>query len=373
MFAGPSSGQAACATTAAAVVGAAVLQTQPLEVLRRFQHSPARQPRAMAIPDRGPANVEVTVAAGAVAGVVSRTCTAPLDRLKTLIVLRDPFKGTQRVRMSATNAGVLDGLRLIYQEGGLVSFWRGNLANCVKVVPETAIKFAVFERLKPSQSTTEGGNKTFARFLAGAAAGMVAQAAVYPLDVVKTRIVASETGVYRGMADCLTRTVRIEGPKALCRGMGTSLVGMIPYAGIDLAIFDFAKGRYVRSAKVEKAPVPVVLACGVLSSSVAQACTYPIGLVRQRLQAQGMTPDRPAVFKSPIDCFQMTYRKAGVRGLYAGFFPTLLKVVPAAAISYASYESAKDALRTRVESENCEPVPSAAPAAGGRSTLAAAA
>eukprot|EP00756_Hemistasia_phaeocysticola_P003678 Hpha_TRINITY_DN1237_c0_g1::TRINITY_DN1237_c0_g1_i1::g.44834::m.44834/K14684/SLC25A23S; solute carrier family 25 (mitochondrial phosphate transporter), member 23/24/25/41 len=293
-----------------------------------------------------------TVLAGGVAGVASRTCTAPLDRLKTLVLLRDAFKGTQRVKMVGKNAGVFENLQMIYREGGVAGFWRGNFANCVKVVPETAVKFGVFERLKPNGGESNSNGR---RFAAGAVAGMTAQAVVYPLEVIKTRIAASETGVYRGMAHCVERTVRKEGPRVMYRGLGVSLVGMIPYAGIDLAVFDWLRGRYLRRTKDTTPPVPVVLLCGIISSGVAQLVSYPLGLVRQRLQAQGMTADRPVVFSSPWHCFSLTYSKAGVRGLYAGFVPTLLKATPAAAISYASYEATKDALRRRREAHRGAP------------------
>jgi len=97
------------------------------------------------------------------------------------------------------------------------------------------------------------------------------------------------------------------------------------------------------------------LLCGFVSSTCAQIVSYPLGLVRQRLQAQGMTADRPVVFSSPWHCFSLTYSKAGVRGLYAGFLPTLLKATPAAAISYASYEATKDVLRRQREIPRGEP------------------
>lgn len=76
------------------------------------------------------------LAAGAVAGAVSRTCTAPLDRLKVFLQVQ-----TNRVRIA-------DSFIYLLKEGGIRSFWRGNGINVLKIAPETALKFAAYEKVK---------------------------------------------------------------------------------------------------------------------------------------------------------------------------------------------------------------------------------
>ena len=66
---------------------------------------------------------------GAIAGAVSRCVTAPLDRLK---VIMQAGKG---------DATIVNMMRHMYTEGGLVGLWRGNGINCVKIAPESAAKF----------------------------------------------------------------------------------------------------------------------------------------------------------------------------------------------------------------------------------------
>eukprot|EP00659_Diplonema_papillatum_P017975 gene17975-27673_t len=321
------------------------------QALRRMQQEVHEQVRTGCSP------VWETALSGALAGMVSRTTTAPLDRLKTLMALRDAFRSTQKVKLSSRSAGLCGGLKMIYAEGGVTAFWRGNFTNVVKVMPETAVKFIVFERLKPKaascDSTTNAQStqkNLFPRFVAGATAGMVAQSVVYPLDVIKTRLAASETGVYRhelrygGMlGHVVSRMLKYEGWRAMYRGMGVSVLGMIPYAGLDLMIFESLKVFYEKELGHPPAWSDM-LAFGMFSSCVAQTCTYPLGVVRMRLQAQGMTLDRPVMFTGPMHCFTTTYRSHGLRGLYSGFIPSLLKVAPAAAISYTVYEHSKAGL-----------------------------
>lgn len=105
--------------------------------------------------------------AGAVAGAVSRTGTAPLDRLKVFMQVRGPGKihplsqawapegdpqshliFPMQVHASKTNKlNILGGLKSMIQEGGLRSLWRGNGINVLKIAPESAIKFMAYEQV----------------------------------------------------------------------------------------------------------------------------------------------------------------------------------------------------------------------------------
>lgn len=56
--------------------------------------------------------------------------------------------------------------------------------------------------------------------------------------MLKTRLALGKTGQYNGIADCLRQVLRLEGPLSLYRGLTPSLVGIIPYAGIDLSVYE---------------------------------------------------------------------------------------------------------------------------------------
>ena len=69
---------------------------------------------------------------------VSRTCTAPLDRLKIFFQVHSMKKGGERLT-------VMSGFRHMIKEGGVRSLWRGNGVNVVKIAPESAIRFYAYE------------------------------------------------------------------------------------------------------------------------------------------------------------------------------------------------------------------------------------
>ena len=87
------------------------------------------------------------------------------------------------------------------EEGGVKSLWRGNFVNVAKVIPETGVKFMTFETLKNSPFCSKEPTK-LERFLCGATAGATAQTFIYPLEVIKTRMVLRSSGQYTGMVNC---------------------------------------------------------------------------------------------------------------------------------------------------------------------------
>lgn len=58
------------------------------------------------------------------------------------------------------------------------------------------------------------------------------------IQVLKTRLTLRKTGQYSGMFDCAKKILRDEGVKAFYKGYVPNLVGIIPYAGIDLAVYE---------------------------------------------------------------------------------------------------------------------------------------
>ena len=214
---------------------------------------------------------------GCIAGIISRTFTAPIDRLKVMAQALPP--GTKSVSL-------LTSARNIYQSCGFRGFFRGNLTNCVKVAPDTAIRYYSFERFKKLVAHDTKDITLMERFISGGLAGSFTQAIVYPLEVVKTRMNLSKPGTYSSIRNCIVLTIRNEGYFAMYKGCFTSVSGIIPYAGIDLMVNSMIKDKAIvyYNSKGFEPPIAVVIAGGIISSSIGMLLTYPINLLRTRLQ-----------------------------------------------------------------------------------------
>ncbi|XP_068098754.1 mitochondrial adenyl nucleotide antiporter SLC25A24 [Hyperolius riggenbachi] len=268
---------------------------------------------------------------GGMAGAVSRTGTAPLDRLKVMM----------QVHGTKGNTNMLGGLKQMVKEGGVKSLWRGNGVNVIKIAPETAMKFYAYEQYKKMFTSESGKLGTAERFIAGSMAGATAQTSIYPMEVMKTRLAVGKTGQYNGMFDCAKKILQKEGVLAFYKGYIPNILGIIPYAGIDLAIYETLKNAWLQKyAKDSANPgVLVLLGCGTVSSTCGQLASYPLALIRTRMQAQASIEGAPQLSMGAL--FRKIIAKEGFSGLYRGITPNFLKVLPAVSISYVVYEKMK--------------------------------
>lgn len=135
------------------------------------------------------------------------------------------------------------------------------------------------------------------------------------------------------------------------RGLPLGLIGMFPYAAIDLSTFEYLKSRLLarkaRTNRCHEDDVPLsnftTGAIGAFSGALSASVVYPLNVLRTRMQAQG-TVLHPPTYDGIVDVARKTIRAEGVRGFYKGLTPNLLKVAPAVSISYVVYENAKRAL-----------------------------
>lgn len=121
--------------------------------------------------------------------------TAPLDRIRVL------FQTSSRQGVKLT---VKDGIKYIYKNGGITSFWRGNGLNILKIAPQTMLKFYLYEAYRPIFSwkkTLKAGRKegqldprlqVLKDISQGAVAGLMSQVFIFPIETLKTRVM-SET------------------------------------------------------------------------------------------------------------------------------------------------------------------------------------
>ncbi|KXS21714.1 mitochondrial carrier [Gonapodya prolifera JEL478] len=331
---------------------------------------------------------------GGVAGAISRTLTAPLDRLRTLY--QTSLRGRGRVREAIQH--LRKAVAEINAHEGSAGFLRGNLLNVAKVVPEIAVTYLSFTSLKALFAALEDRKDPshLAMFVAGGMSGTLTVASVYPLETLRTRLMVSESGSStststsaaissRSAGDywktlnqeaesvasktkatklALTAKGHVEesgsviltaarelyqegGVKAFYRGILPASIGVFPFMAINMNMFEAARNYLTSRGQSDSdsasslsstsSEVPILLAAGTVSSTLASLVTYPLQLCRIRMQAQGTTGHN-VVYRSSWDCFKQTYREGGVRALYRGLPVSLLKCVPNTSLSFVVYE-----------------------------------
>lgn len=108
-------------------------------------------------------------ACGGMAGAIARTTVAPIDRVK-IAMQTAAIKG-----LESKYTSVFGTARQIIKDEGFMRLWRGNLTNCIRVVPNTATQFMSYERYKVLLLGDDKALTVPKRLLAGALAGMTGE------------------------------------------------------------------------------------------------------------------------------------------------------------------------------------------------------
>ncbi|KAI3331810.1 putative mitochondrial carrier protein [Xylariaceae sp. AK1471] len=330
-----------------------------------------------------------TFVAGGLAGCAAKTTVAPLDRVKILFQTSNP----QFAKYTSSWAGLARALNDIYAHQGIMGLFRGHSATLLKIYPYAAIKFVAYEQYRALIIGAKHQETWFRRFSAGALAGVTSVLFTYPLEVIRVRLAFetkvrsssltdicrqiyhehllpkkppaaahSASAVVRGVAGAATTTVQAIAPHSglinFYRGFSTTMLGMIPYAGMSFlthdTIGDIFRSKLLRehatlpkpaNAPADK-PRPLrawaELVAGGLAGAVSQTLSYPLEVIRRRMQVGGVVGDGHRL--RIAETAAMIYKERGIRGFFVGLTIGYAKILPLGAVSFYTYERTKTLL-----------------------------
>ena len=239
---------------------------------------------------------------------------------------------------------------------GVVGLWRGNSATVLRVFPYAGIQFCSFDLYKKMFSSDDSGHLTsLQRLGAGSAAGATAVAITYPLDLLRARLAVQRHEP--GGAPLSYRHALNAGPQGvqlrdLYRGLSPTLLGILPYAGIAFYTRDTLNGLAARRLETTSldTPLAVKLGAGAISGLIAQSSTYPLDLVRRRMQTEGYTradaadgaPRRTAAkYLTILGTLRTIHAEGGARALFKGLSMNWIKGPVAFMISFTAFDYLK--------------------------------
>jgi solute carrier family 25 thiamine pyrophosphate transporter 19 len=317
----------------------------------------------------------------------------------------------------------------ILREEGVAGLWRGTVPGVLLAVPYTAVQFVALQQVRaaaarwlgpppppPSPPQPDANAKKTASsrrlhlrrnpdalppptppppprkahppwvtpavsFASGALAGAAGTVASYPFDLLRTTLAAQgEPRVYRGMFDAARGICRNGGPKALYRGLGVTLVEIVPYAALQFGLYDALNAAWRDAAERRSSAAAAVgaaaatkngggggaaaatnppfwtwyesdrlryFACGLAAGLAAKLATHPLDVAKKRYQVAGLQRslsygrrvDASLPARSLGQCLGDIWRREGVRGLWKGSVPSVVKAAPAAAVTFVAYEA----------------------------------
>jgi solute carrier family 25 protein 42 len=266
--------------------------------------------------------------AGGVAGIVSRTCIAPIERVKILY----------QINRGSSQAWYRIPGQILHNEG-VLAFWKGNTAAVVRVMPYMSLTFMSYEEYKV-RCLQLGAAKQAAALGAGSAAGVTAVVLTYPLDLVRARMAMPESP-HTSMFGALRTIATERGVGALYHGVGATCLGVAPYAGLKFMSYEGLKtalGAFFGISEEQLRPWQR-MGSGLVAGLVAQTAVYPLDVVRRRMQTQGAAAP---LYRSTFHALTTIGREEGLRaGLYRGLTINYLKTMPNVAIYMTLYDIVK--------------------------------
>ena len=241
---------------------------------------------------------------GAIAGAVSKTVVAPLERVRLV---------AQTTRPNATS---MSSARDVLAAEGWVGMWRGNGLQVARAASSKAILFSTQDAFRVGLGSD---------FAAGALAGVIATCATYPLDLLRTRAAGAVSNASLGEVTRLL--LREGGVPALYRGVNATLFGAVAFEGTRFGSFGWLQAR-----TPDHWLMPAVN--GTLASLIAGVVLYPNDTIRRRIQYERVPTSYAQAARALV-------AEGGVARLYRGGALYCLKSVPSAAAQFGIYHCLK--------------------------------
>ena len=191
--------------------------------------------------------------------------------------------------------------------------------------------------------------------MAASAGAVVTCVVVNPLDVARVRLqvfdarTASATGglPMTNTMSALREIVRMDGPRALWRGVTPTLMMSVPATGLYFSLYDALKKRITtlipNTSPLSQSLVP--LYAGASARLLAATITLPFEVLKTNMQARSGKIGISGVLREAL-------AHGGVRSLWTGFGPTILRDIPFSAIYWAGYEHLKIRLQEEFPSSS---------------------
>lgn len=302
--------------------------------------SSSPSPGSSSSPSKSPNSREDQVVrkliAGGGAGAISRTLTAPLERVKVVLQVQAVSKVPEALKYK----GIWDCLTRIGREQGVLAYWRGNGVNVLRIIPNSAIKFTTFDTYKKlafpeGEAEYKGREKFLRKMFCGALSGVSTIIPVYPLDLARTRLSADTSSRYNGMVHLMQSTIEKEGIAGMYKGLGISLCGIMPYLAISLSTYDTLKDM-TQGDPFFSHPLGKVM-LGSTAAILSQSLAYPIDTVRRHMQVSGALGQQ-RLYANTSDCIRKIYASGGARGFYKGLLANASRAAPQTGIEFACYD-----------------------------------
>ncbi|KAF2073951.1 hypothetical protein CYY_004738 [Polysphondylium violaceum] len=288
--------------------------------------------------------------AGGLGGAMGVIVTSPLEVIKTQLQGKNSNLLVQnKPRFMPTT---FYSLYHLVQRDGTRGLWKGLGPHLLGVAPARAIHFSTYNLTKSILNKFGFKDGPILYLTSAISAGSAVAITTGPIWLIKTRMQLqtslknfNEGTQYRSFYHCCLSIIREEGPLGFYKGLGASLIS-VSESAFQFVLYEGFKSKIIQ-AKLKQGEVDpelstyeYLMSAGV-SKLVAAVSTYPHEVIRTRLREQS-APGAIPKYRSVIQGLLVIAKEEGLRGLYGGMGPHILRVVPNSCIMFLTYEFVLD-------------------------------
>lgn len=275
-------------------------------------------------------NVVRDVVAGTIGGWGQTLAGQPFDTIK--------------VRMQTATSGrrsMTECITSLVRNEGPLALYKGTLSPLLGAGFSVSIQFACLQKMKRLFNESPNSPLNAPQQLVCSSAAGLAQAFITsPVEHIRTRLqVQGNSGPrFSGPADCIRQIVRMRGVRGIFHGLGATLVRDVPAFGAYFGSYEILKQRVIPAGGSTKDLAAwQIIMMGGISGLAYWIPIYHIDVLKSKIQTQDLLNPQ---YKHLLDCYRQTVRAGGVRSLYAGMLPCLLRAIPANAATFFFFELA---------------------------------
>ncbi|KAM0786981.1 hypothetical protein ACM66B_002399 [Microbotryomycetes sp. NB124-2] len=261
------------------------------------------------------------------------------------VLVGQPFDLTKtRLQTAAPSqySGTLDVVKQTFARDGIRGFYRGMGPPLAGVTPMFAVSFWGYDMgkkivygLTPQRTdkTLSNAELAFAGFFSAVPTTLVAA----PVERVKVLLQMQGQGgkqLYNGPLDAVAKLYKEGGLRSIYRGTGATLARDGPgSAAYFLAYEAIKKSLTPQGQDPSQLSLSAVVVAGGFAGVTMWTFAIPPDVIKSRLQG---APN--GTYKGFLDCAAQTVRNDGVKALFKGFGPAMLRAFPANAATFLGVE-----------------------------------
>ena len=282
----------------------------------------------------------MNVIAGTVSGAAGVLAGHPFDTVKVRLQ-------AQAHSANARFKSTWHCFRTTLRHEGPFGLFKGVSSPLVGVTAINMLLFGVYGFLLESQQGDPSSAPTLEQiFMAGAGSGLINSFISGPVELAKIQVqnqIGSQPqmGQFRSPSDCLRQVYRHGGLPACYRGLWTTVMRETPSYGVYFATFEGFRRLWTTPENEGHLDNVRLMLAGGLSGIAAWMSTYPIDVVKTRIQAQPLLPSgsgaSPAINLSTWGWLKRIVREEGLAGLFRGTTATVIRAFPTNAVIFSTY------------------------------------